>query len=85
MDGKTLDFGVEQFANGWMRGDLVVRFARNSLLGDFRSDCRRVWHDQSHDKFALIADDHGVENVRTRLQCVLDGLRRDEFPACGFD
>src|SRR5438876_11767130 len=28
MDGKALDFGVEQFLNGWMRGHLFVRLAR---------------------------------------------------------
>jgi hypothetical protein len=45
MNGQALNFGIEQFANGGMRSHLFVRFARNSLLGDFRSDRGRVWHD----------------------------------------
>src|SRR5260370_19125814 len=44
-----------------------------------------VRHDESDDESALVADDHGVCYVRTRLQSVRDGLRGDEFSSGGLD
>src|SRR5438552_1428487 len=67
-----------------MGGQFGVGGELNSLVGGFGGDRGGIGDDEGNDKFAPIADDHGVEDVGAGLEGVLDGLRSDEFSSGGF-
>jgi len=56
-----------------------------AVFREFGRDGDGVGDDEGHHEFALIADDHGVEDVGTGFQRVFDGLRGDEFSSGGFE
>src|SRR2546429_5998846 len=62
-----------------MGGQFGVGGELNSLVGGFGGDRGGIGDDEGNDKFAPIADDHGVEDVGAGLEGVFDGLRGDEF------
>src|SRR5229473_1009949 len=68
-----------------MRGHLGVGGELDSLVGSSGSYGDGIGDDERGDKFAPIADDHGIQNVGARLQSVFDGLRSDEFSRRRFD
>src|SRR5438552_6446837 len=67
-----------------MGGKFGVGGEFDSLVGGLGCDRGGIGNDKRDDKFAFIADDHGVQDVRTGLERVFDGLRGDEFPSGGF-
>src|SRR6266404_5368035 len=60
MDGEALDLGVDQRMHPRMRGQFNVGGKLNSLVSGFGGDGRGVRDDERDDKFASVADDHGV-------------------------
>ena len=58
---------------------------RDSLLRGFGLYGDRIRNEQGDHKFALIADDHRIRDVRASLQRVLDGLGRNKFSRGGFE
>src|SRR5580698_6369550 len=79
------DFVFDELFNERVRDHFLIRSESDSLLGGFGFDGDGIGNYQRDDEFTLIADDHGVENVRARFERVFDRLRRDEFPTSSFD
>src|SRR6202023_4256697 len=72
-----LDFGVgNQFSAG-SKGNPVG--ARPIF------ELRKVGREDDSSELALVTDDRGSPHQGVELERILDGLRRDEFPARGFD
>ena len=56
-----------------------------AVFSKFRGNGGVVGNDDGDDEFALVADDHGIEDVGAGLQRVFDGLWGDEFSSGGFE
>src|SRR5437588_4441347 len=67
-----------------MGGKFGVGGEFDSLVGGLGGDRRGIGDDERDDKFAPIADDHGVEDVGAGLEGVFDGLRGNEFSGRSF-
>src|SRR6266446_1092950 len=67
-----------------MHGQFGVGCKLDSLVGGFCRDCSVIGDDKRDDKFASVADDHGVQDVGAGLERVFDGLGGDEFSSRGF-
>src|SRR5438309_4673440 len=67
-----------------MSGQFGVGGELDPLVCGFGGDRGGIGDDEGNDKFAPIADDHGVQDVRAGLECVFDGLRSDEFSGRGL-
>src|SRR5208337_3862873 len=68
-----------------MGGELRVGRESEATLGKLGGNGGRVGNDQGDDEFALVADNHGVEDVRAGLEHVLNGLRGNKFAGGGFE
>src|SRR6266404_2997390 len=68
-----------------MRGHFFVRGKANALILKSGRNGGGVGHDERNDEPALIADDHGVQDVGASLERVFNRLRRDELPSRGLD
>src|SRR5258708_16923035 len=67
-----------------MGGQFGVGGELDSLVGGFGGDRRGIGDDKRDDKFASVADNHGVEDVGAGLERVFDGLRGDEVSSRSF-
>src|SRR5207244_4773956 len=67
-----------------MGGQFGVGGELDSLVGGFGGDRCGIGNNERNDKFAPVADNHGVEDVGAGLECVFNGLRSDEFSGRGF-
>src|SRR5208337_1626059 len=68
-----------------MGGELRVGRESEATLGKLGGDGGRVGNDQGNDEFALVADNHGIEDVRAGLKHVFNGLRGNKFSGGGFE
>ena len=68
-----------------MRGQLSARGKFQAVFGELGGDSDEIRNDEGDNEFALIANDHGVEDVGTGFQRVFDGLRSYEFSRGGFE
>src|SRR5467141_2368141 len=82
MNGEALDLGVDERVHPGMGGQFRVGGKLDSLIGGFGRDSGDIRNDEGNNEFLFIANNHGVEDVRTGLEGVFDGLRSDKF-ACG--
>jgi len=85
MGGEAGDFFVDEGMGGGMGGEFGVGGEFQGVFGELGGNGDGVGNDDGNDEFALIADDHGVEDVRTRFESVFDGLRSDEFAGGSFE
>src|SRR5262249_46789065 len=85
MRSKARDFRFDKRANKRIADQVRVRAERDSLLRGFRRNGRRVRNNKSHNEFAPVAHDHGIQDVRAGLQRIFDRLRRDEFSTGGLE
>src|SRR6266704_1572626 len=67
-----------------MGGQFGVRSEFDSLVGGFGGDRGGIRDDEGNDEFALVADDHGVEDVGASFERVFHGLRGDKLAGCGL-
>src|SRR5438046_1874149 len=67
-----------------MGGQFGVGGELDSLVGGFGGVRGGIGNNERNDKFAPVADNHGVADVGAGLECVFDGLRSDEFSGRGF-
>src|ERR1700722_8755422 len=84
MGGEAGDFFFDQGVSGGMRGEFGVGGKFQPVFGELGGDRGVIGNDDGDYEFALIADDHGVEDVRAGFQSVFDGLRSHEFAGGGF-
>ncbi len=75
---------MNQSAGERMGGNFFAGIDCDSVFRGFRGNGFAVRHHQCHDKFSPVANHHRVQNVRTALKRIFDGLRRDKFPRGGF-
>jgi len=85
MSGEAGDFLFDQGVGGGMGGQFGVGEKFQAVFGEFGGDGHGIRNDEGDNEFALIADDHGVEDVGTGFQRVFDGLGSYEFPRGGFE
>src|SRR5579859_747649 len=83
--GQARDFFLDQSVRGGIGGQLGVGRKFQAVLGELGGDSDRVGNDEGDDKFALITDNHGVQDIRAGFQGIFDGLRGDEFAGGGFE
>src|SRR5229473_8576873 len=62
-----------------MGGEFDVGGEFDSLVRGSGGDRGGIGDDKSHNEFAFVAKDHGVQDVGASLERVFDGLRGDEF------
>src|SRR5258708_39299692 len=85
MGGETGDFLFDQGVGAGMGCKVGVGGEFQAVLGEFGGYGDGVGNDHGDDEFALIADDHGGEDVGTGLQSIFDRLGGHEFSGGGFE
>ncbi len=83
--GEAGDFVFDQGIGAGMRGHFRAGRKGEAFFGKFGGESGGIDDNESDYKFALIADDHGVEDEGTGLENIFDGLRGDEFAGGGFE
>src|SRR5208337_352941 len=85
MGGEASDFFFDEGISAGVGGEFAVGRKFQAFFGEFGGNGGVIRDDEGDDEFALIANDHGVEDVRAGLEDVFDGLRSDEFSGGGFE
>src|SRR6266481_4781973 len=68
-----------------MSGQFGVGGKLDALVGGFGGNGGGVGNKQGHDKFAPVAHNHGVEDIRTGLERVFNRLWGNEFSSGGLE
>ena len=77
--GEAGDFVFDQRIGARMRGHFCAGRKGEAFFGKSGGESGGIDDNERDYKFALIANDHGVEDEGTGLENIFDGLRRDEF------
>ena len=85
VSGQAGDFVFDEGIGARMRGHFCVGGRGETFFRKFGGESGGINDKESDYKFALVADDHGVEYEGTGLENIFDGLRRDKFAGGSFE
>src|SRR5262249_12908536 len=82
--GEPAHFAIDEIPRQRMSGQLGVGRGVDVLFCGFGGNGGGIGNNQRGNEFAAIADDHGIQNIRTGLQRIFNRLWSDKFPGGGL-
>ena len=77
-----LDFAFDKFVDLFVLGEILVGGKLNLVVLGELDDIVFIDDNQAGQEFTPVSNDHGIVDIKTGLEFVLDILRGDIFPAC---